>query len=74
MTQMIDAIYEDGVLKPITPLTGIREHQHVRLAIESDKSPHPLLKHCGTLPDEDAREIKKIIEEEFEKVDPNDWK
>jgi predicted DNA-binding antitoxin AbrB/MazE fold protein len=74
MTQIVEAVYENGLLRPVTPLTGLHEHQRVQVAIEATKAPHPLLKHCGTLPDEDAREIEKIIEEEFEKVDPDLWK
>ena len=34
MTQIIDAIYEEGVLKPLEPL-DIQEHAKVRVIIES---------------------------------------
>jgi predicted DNA-binding antitoxin AbrB/MazE fold protein len=73
MVRIVEAIYENGVLQPIAPLTGLQEHQRVWVTIESEKAPHPLLKHCGTVSDEDTREIQKIIEE-FGKVDPDDWK
>ena len=36
MTQIIDAIYEEGVLKPLKPL-NIQEHTKVRIIINSEK-------------------------------------
>ena len=33
MSQQIDAIYEDGVLRPLEPVK-LREHERVRLSIE----------------------------------------
>jgi hypothetical protein len=33
MSQEIDAIYEDGVLRPLEPV-NLREHEQVRLSIE----------------------------------------
>lgn len=31
----IEAIYEAGVFKPLTPLPNLREHEKVRLVVES---------------------------------------
>ncbi len=36
MTQVVKAIYESGVLKPIEPLK-IKEHSQVCIIVESDK-------------------------------------
>ena len=36
MTQIIDAIYENGVLKPLEPL-NIKENTKVRIIIEPEK-------------------------------------
>ena len=36
MAQIINAIYEEGVLKPLEPL-DIKEHTKVRIIIESEK-------------------------------------
>jgi predicted DNA-binding antitoxin AbrB/MazE fold protein len=33
MSQQVDAIYEDGVLRPLEPV-NLREHERVRLSIE----------------------------------------
>ena len=73
MTQTFEAIYENGVLRPLTPLT-IDEHTKLRVSIEDGSQPHPLLKYCGTISKEDADEIQKIIQDEFEGVNPDDWK
>lgn len=32
-----------------------------------------LLAFAGSIPKEDLDEMEKVIEEEFEKVDPNEW-
>jgi len=36
MAQIIDAIYEDGVLKPLKPV-NIKEHTRVRLIVEVEE-------------------------------------
>ncbi|MCS6831819.1 MAG: antitoxin family protein [Armatimonadota bacterium] len=74
MTQTVDAIYENGVLRPVQPLSGIRERSRVRVTIEvRDSSTHPLADCVGILPDGEAQEMRQIIEEEFEKVNPDEW-
>ncbi|OGF56727.1 MAG: hypothetical protein A2Z21_07775 [Candidatus Fraserbacteria bacterium RBG_16_55_9] len=40
MTQTIEAIYEDGVLKPLIPLQ-LPEHQRVTLAIQAIQTLRP---------------------------------
>ena len=73
-TLTIDAIYENGVLRPLEPLQGLSEHNKVRITIESEKTKvHPLLQFAGILSNEEAAALQAIIEEEFEKVDPNAW-
>jgi predicted DNA-binding antitoxin AbrB/MazE fold protein len=74
MTQTIRAIYENGVLRPLTPVEGLAEHATVTVSIDAHSQPHPLLKFCGTVSDEDTREIGQIIAREFDKVDLNEWK
>jgi len=73
MKKEIHAIYENGILRPLEPLEGIPEKSEVELTIQSPPSPPDLKDLFGTLPKEDADEMKKIIEEEFEKVDLNEW-
>ena len=70
----VEAIYEKGVLRPLKPLEGITENSRVTVTIEYEEiKPHPLLKFAGILSDTEAMELSKLIEEEFEKVDPHAW-
>ena len=75
MSQTIEAIYEDGVLRPVRPLQGIDEHARVKVTVEEPKGDdtHPLNECIGILPDEDAEEMQRIIADEFEKVDLSEW-
>ena len=75
MTRSIEALYEEGVLHPLEPLEGLADHSRVRLTIElGDALDHPLASYVGTLPDEDAEEMLRIVEEEFERIDPDAWR
>lgn len=74
MTQSIEAVYENGVLRPVKPLKGIPERAHVKITLKSVKQPHPLDEVFGTISDEDAKLMREAIEEAFEKVDPDEWK
>ena len=73
MQHTCEAIFENGVLRPLTPLVGIEEHQHLKVTVETEDKPHPLSACFGTMPDEDAAEMMKIIDEEFEKIDQDEW-
>ncbi len=74
MTQTVDAIYEDGVLKLVQPLRGLAERTRVRITVEEGQElVHPMADCAGIMPDEDAEEMRQIIDAEFEKVDPGDW-
>jgi len=34
MTKTVEAIYEDKVLKPLSPLEGLQEHQRVKVIVD----------------------------------------
>ena len=73
-TQTIEAIYEDGVLRPLQTLTGIAEHSKVKIIIEYQQTPpHPLLQFAGILSDEEAAQLQSVIDQEFEQIDSNGW-
>lgn len=40
MKQTVEAVYENGVLRPLTPLKGLREHVHVRVTLD-EETPSP---------------------------------
>jgi predicted DNA-binding antitoxin AbrB/MazE fold protein len=74
MLQVIEAIYENGVLRPLKPLIGFPEHSKLKITIEAEAiASHPLLQFVGILSDEEAAELTHIIETEFEEIDPNGW-
>ena len=74
LENVVEAVYEDGVLKPVEPLTGLAEHCRVQVTVRLEKPRHPLADCLGTMPDEDAEEIRRVVEEEFERVDLDEWK
>ncbi|WP_199315362.1 MULTISPECIES: antitoxin family protein [Oscillatoriales] len=72
--QTIEAIYEDGVLRPLQTLEGLAEHSRVKITINSEQSlPHPLLQFAGILSDEEAEDLQRMIADEFGKIDPHGW-
>ncbi len=73
MKKNLQAIYEHGVLRPLEPLEGIAENSEVKLTVQSLPTRHDLKDLFGTLPKEDTDEMRKIIDEEFEKVDLSEW-
>lgn len=73
-TQTIEAIYENGILRPLQPVHGLDENERLVITIKSvSKDKHPLEAVIGTLPDEDALEISQIVNGEFEKVNVDEW-
>ena len=74
MSKTIEAVYENGVLRPLSPIKGLKKHQKVLITLGKPlKEKHPLAGLCGILPDKDAAEMLKIVEDEFEKVDVDEW-
>lgn len=47
MSITIEAIYEAGVFKPLSPLTGLAEHSRVRLTIELINKPVPKVRYSS---------------------------
>lgn len=72
--QIVEAIYENGVLRPLQGLEGVPEGSKVKMEIEGDRAKqHPLLQFAGILSDEEATELRQTINRTFRKVDPNAW-
>ena len=64
-SQTVEAIYEDGVSRPLTALEGLTEHCKVKVTVESEEiTSHPLLRFAGVLSDDEAAELRRIIEDE----------
>ena len=72
MTQTIEAIYENNVLKPLSPVEGLLEHQQVQITLDVSLPSTSLTSLAGTLTHAEAEEMQKLIDREFERVD-NGW-
>ncbi|MCL4295159.1 MAG: antitoxin family protein [Anaerolineae bacterium] len=72
--QTLEAIYENGALRLLTQPEGLAEHSKVKITIEAEEAQSPsLLQFAGILTDEEAADLIRVIEEEFERIDPNEW-
>jgi predicted DNA-binding antitoxin AbrB/MazE fold protein len=68
MTKTIEAIFENGVFRPVQPLVGVKEHEKVRVTFTAAGSARPLAGWTGGLSDDDALAMREAIAEEFERV------
>lgn len=75
MTETIEAVYKKGALHPLKPLKGVKADARVRLTVEpiSTATAHPLERFAGILSAEEANEMLRLVEEEFERIEPNAW-
>lgn len=75
MPKTIYAIYEHGILRPLELIKEIGENTEVEVTIAvKQKELSPILRFAGILSEEEANTMLKIVEEEFERVNLNDWK
>jgi predicted DNA-binding antitoxin AbrB/MazE fold protein len=74
MAETVEAVYEKGMLRLDRPLQEVPEHARVKVTVEQARVPrHPLIDCIGILPDEDAAEMSRAIEAEFEQVNAREW-
>lgn len=71
MTQTVEVVYENNVLKPLEPIKSIKEHERLMVTIRPHPSKKGLREIAGTLTHEEAKAMQKLIDEEFEKVEGN---
>ena len=72
MTKRIEAVYKNGVLTPLEPLVGIQENGRVIVTVTTTDRQHPFDGWVGGVSDEDAAKMRNVIEEEFERIDPDE--
>lgn len=72
MPRTIEVIYEDNVLKPLKPIEGLKEHERMVVILYPRPSKAGLQKLVGTLTHEEAEAMRKLIDEEFEKIE-GEW-
>jgi predicted DNA-binding antitoxin AbrB/MazE fold protein len=74
MSETIEAVYKHGALHPLKPLKGLKENARVRVTVEpSSTAPHSLERFAGSLSAEEAEEMLRLVDEEFEQVEPDAW-
>ena len=66
MVLTIDAIYEDSVFKPLSTVKGVKEHDHVKIIVQLSGVKNGLQQLVGTLSSQEAEEMRRLIEHEFE--------
>lgn len=74
---VVEAIFESGVFRPVSPVE-LAEGMHVEVLVPEATGAtvgKPVLASTsfGIFPHEDAEEISRIIEEEFEQVNLDEW-
>ena len=74
MTKTLEAVYENGVFRPLKCPEGIAEHGRVTLTVTSEAQPSSLADLAGRISPDDAQEMRAIVEREFERVDLREWR
>ena len=74
MTKTLEAVYENGVFRPLERPEGIPEHGHVTLTVMSEAQRSSLADLAGCISPDDAQEMRAIVEREFERVDLREWR
>ena len=69
MPQMIEVIYEDNVLKPLMPIEGLKKREKTWAIFCPRTKRETLHELVGTLTHEEAEEMRKVMDEEFENIE-----
>ncbi len=72
MSSSLEAVYENGVFRPLTQPEGIPEHARVLLTIAVEAHARSLADLAGRISADDAAEMREIVDREFERVDSAD--
>ena len=73
MKETLEAVYENGVFRPLKRPAGLAEHRQVTLTVTAEEAPAALADLAGRISKDDAREMRDIVEREFERVDLREW-
>jgi predicted DNA-binding antitoxin AbrB/MazE fold protein len=74
MKETLRAVFENGVFRPLKRPKGVAERREVTLTVTVEDGPSSLADFGGRISADDAQEMREIIEREFERVDPGEWK
>lgn len=73
MKDTLRAVFENGVFRPLRRPKGLADRREVTLTVTLDEEPASLAELAGSISQDDAQEMRQIIEREFERVDPREW-
>jgi len=73
MKETLLAVFENGVFRPLKRPQGLPEGCEVTLTVTVDEGSSSLADFAGRISSDDAQEMRKVIEREFERVDPGQW-
>ena len=74
MKKTVEAVYENGVFRPLKRPEGIAEHRQVTLTVTAEDRTSSLADLAGRISADDAEEMRSIVEREFERVDLREWR
>ena len=74
VARILEAVYENGIFRPLTRPEGIAEHGRVRLTVTAEEQPSSLADFDGRISPDDAREMRAIVEQDFERVELREWR
>ncbi len=75
MVKTFHAIFKHGVLKPLEPVEGIEENTELEVVVSTEKKiQSPLIRFSGILSEEEADDMMKVVDNEFERINPDDWR
>jgi len=69
----VQAVYENGVFRPLKRPEGIAEHRQVTLTVTAEEQPSSLADLAGRISADDAEDMRRIVDREFERVDLREW-
>ena len=72
MTIAIEVVYEDHVFKPIGDVEGLKEHDRLVAIFSQRPVKKGMRAIAGTMTHDEAMEMQKLIDEEFEKIE-GEW-
>lgn len=71
-SQIVEVVFEDGVLKPLGKISVVREHERATAHLYPKNRTGEVSALFGTLGAENADQMQKIIDDEFERIE-GEW-
>jgi predicted DNA-binding antitoxin AbrB/MazE fold protein len=74
MKETLRAVFENGVFRPLKRPKGLAEHREVTLTVTVEEGASSLADFAGRISSTDAQQMHQVVEREFERVDPREWR